>query len=178
AARIKRTPLLYQEATQTITTPSVTLLHQFPYALASTPVFSPDSKLLAFHTGYSEKGEPLKSSFGAEPFVVREMTSGKLLASTECDAFAFSPTGQPHEPTTSPSVAFPSDLIGVPSDPSPQPQVVFTVPPHPHKPLLALSKVTHETVTRLREDGVPLTGSTGIKEQVVRLWDPITRKEV
>src|SRR5262249_57180888 len=69
AARIKRTPLLYQEATQTITTPSVTLLHQFPYALASTPVFSPDSKLLAFHTGYSEKGEPLKSSFGAEPFV-------------------------------------------------------------------------------------------------------------
>src|SRR5262245_5550388 len=161
AARIKRTPLLYQEATQTITTPSVTLLHQFPYAWASTPVFSPDSKLLAFQTGYSEKGEPLKASFGAEPFVVREMTSGKLLASTECDAFAFSPTGQPHEPTTSPSMAFTSDPIAVPS-----------VSPPQHKPVLALSKVTHETI------GVPPTGSIGIKEHMVRLWDPITRKDV
>src|SRR5499433_1333083 len=112
AARIKRTPLLYQEATQTITTPGVTLLHQFPYGgqpygSESKPVFSPDSKLLAFRSSIGEKGESLKVRPSAWPIMVREAISGKLLASTECDAFAFSPTGQPHELTTSPSMASP-----------------------------------------------------------------------
>ncbi len=168
AARIKRAPLLYQEATQTITSPGVTLLHQFPYGggASSKPVFSPDSKLLAFHSAFSEKGETLKGSLDGPTIMVRETTSGKLLASTECPEFAFSPTGQPTAPNTSPS-------DGIPSDP-----VAYAGFPPPHKPLLALSKVTHETVIRLTEDGRSSTTSTGIKEQMVRLWDPITGKDV
>src|SRR5215468_10762170 len=106
AARIKRTPLLYQEATQTITTPGVTLLHQFPYGgepfgRESKPVFSPDSKLLAFPSMIGENGESLKVHIPAWPIMVREAISGKLLASTECKAFAFSPTGQPNKSTNS-----------------------------------------------------------------------------
>src|SRR5215510_11751927 len=81
AARIKRTPLLYQEATQTITTPGLTLLHQFPYGASQSrprPVFSPDSKLLAFIAYISEKGEHLNASSGQDPVVVRDAISGKL----------------------------------------------------------------------------------------------------
>src|SRR5262249_15563537 len=64
AARIKRTPLLYQEATQTITSPGVTLLHQFPYGVRPSvkPVFSPDSKLLAFYSAFDENGKSLDES--------------------------------------------------------------------------------------------------------------------
>src|SRR5215813_12698263 len=176
AARIKQAPPLYQEATQTITTPGVTLLHQFPYGgepfgRESKPVFSPDSKLLAFRSSIGEKGESLKVHPEAWPIMVREAISGKLLASTECDAFAFSPTGLPHEPTPAPSKEYPpgalsQQLVGVPGT-------------HPHKPLLALSKVTRETKTHLMEGGRSYTTPTGvIKEQMVRLWDPITRKDV
>jgi WD40 repeat protein/tRNA A-37 threonylcarbamoyl transferase component Bud32 len=165
AARIKQAPQLYQEATQTITSPGIKLLHQFPYGWSSKPIFSPDSKLLAFHTQYDEKGERHKI-IDAPLIVVRETTSGKLLVSTECDAFAFSPTGLPSAPTTSPSRRFPSDPMG------------FAGPPPPHKPLLALSNVTHETATRLNEDGTSSTTFTGIKDQTVRFWDPTTRRDV
>src|SRR5262249_6550595 len=168
AARIKRTPLLYQEATQTITTPGVTLLHQFPYGGQpyggeAKPVFSLDSKLLAFRSSIGEEGESLQVRPSAWPIMVREAISGKLLASTECDAFAFSPTGQPQESTTSPSKAFPSD-------PSSLPRIRTAGLPPPHKPVLALSKVTYETEID--------TTSNSIKEQMVRLWNPITGKEV
>src|SRR5262249_60745736 len=98
AARIKRTPLLYQEATQTITTPGVTLLHQFPYGSApygseSKPVFSPDSKLLAFQSRLGENGEILREGSEEPLIMVREAISGKLLVSTELAEFAFSRTG-------------------------------------------------------------------------------------
>jgi WD40 repeat protein/tRNA A-37 threonylcarbamoyl transferase component Bud32 len=158
AARIKRTPLLYQEATQTITSPGMTLLHQFAYGSWSKPVFSPDSKLLAVHINrrYGEEEKQLKAGFVAQQIVVLEATSGKLLASTECDAFAFSPTGLPSSPTTSPSEGFPP----------------------PYKPLLALSNVIHKTETRFMEDGSSSTRSTGIVEQAVRFWDPTTQKDV
>jgi serine/threonine protein kinase/WD40 repeat protein len=160
AARIKRRPVLYQEATQTITSPGMTLLHQSPYGgpLSSKPVFSPDSKLLAFRIlrRYGEEGKQVRDGFVAPQIVVLDATSGKLVASTECDAFAFSPTGLPSAPTASPSEGSPP----------------------PYKPLLALSNVTHKAVTRFREDGSSSTTSTGIVEQTVRFWDPITRKDV
>src|SRR5215475_5211412 len=175
AARIKRTPLLYQEATQTITSPGVTLLHQFPYGgepfgRESKPVFSPDSKLLAFRSLIGENGESLKVHPEAWPIMVREAISGKLLASTECDAFAFSPTGQPNKSTTSPSMASSSDPLGFPSNQLSPPSIGTAGLPPPHKPLLALSKVTNETETD--------PTSNSIKGQMVRLWDPITGKDV
>src|SRR5215470_7807008 len=175
AARIKRTPLLYQEATQTITTPGVTLLHQFPYGSESyggesKPVFSPDSKLLAFLSRLGENGELLKNGSETPLIMVREAISGKLLASTECDAFAFSPTGQPNKSTTSPSMASSSDPMGFPSNQLSPPSIGTAGHPPPHKPLLALSKVTHETETD--------PTSNSIKGQMVRLWDPITGKDV
>jgi WD40 repeat protein len=170
AARIKRTPLLYQEATQTITTPGVTLLHQFPYGGASKPVFSPDSKLLAFLSRLDENGYIVKEGSETPLIMVRDAISGKLLASTECDAFAFSPTGQPHEPTASPSMAFPSDR-------SSGDRVAYAGFSPPYKPLLALSKMTSEKVTKLTEDGRSHTTTNVVKDQV-RLWDPITLKDV
>jgi WD40 repeat protein/tRNA A-37 threonylcarbamoyl transferase component Bud32 len=171
AARIKRTPLLYQEATQTIATPGVTLLHQFPYGGMSKPVFSPDSKLLAFRSRYGERGELLKTSFDAQPIVVWEATSGKLLALSEGFEFAFSPTGLPSAPIASQPEGFPSDR-------SSGDRVGYAGFPPPYKPLLALSKVRYETATRLMEDGSSSTTSIGVKEQAVRLWDPVTRKDV
>jgi WD40 repeat protein len=171
AARIKQAPLLYQEATQTITSPGMKLLHQFPYGSQSKPVFSPDSRLLAFHAMYSEKEGRLDTGFDAPRLVVRETTSGKLLASTECNAFAFSPTGLPSAPTASPSEGFPSNR-------SSGDRVAYAGPPPSHKPLLALSRVTYETETRLMEDGGSATRAIGAKEQTVRLWDPITQKDV
>jgi serine/threonine protein kinase/WD40 repeat protein len=170
AARIKRTPLLYQEATQTITTPGVTLLHQFPYGGESKPVFSPDSKLLAFLSRLDENGYILRDGSNPPMIMVREAISGKLLASTECAAFAFSPTGQPHEPTAFPSTAFPSDR-------SSGDRVGYAGFPPPYKPLLALWKETRETETRLMEDGRSYTRPNDIKDQM-RFWDPITRKDV
>jgi WD40 repeat protein len=170
AARIKRTPLLYQEATQTVTSPGVTLLHQFPYGGASKPAFSPDSQLLAFLSRLDENGYILKNGSETPFIMVREAISGKLLASTESDAFAFSPTGQPHEPTTSPSMALPSDQLS--GDP-----VAYAGYPPPYKPLLALSKVTFEDVTNFLEDSRSYTSPSVVKEQM-RLWDPITRKDV
>lgn len=180
AARIKRAPLLYQEATQTITSPGVTLLHQFPYGVGPSvkPVFSPDSKLLAFYSQFDEKGKTLGESSDGPTIMVRETTSGKLLASTKCREFAFSPTGQPTAPNTSPSEGILSGPMGFPSDPSSPPRIRATGLLPPHKPLLALSKAPHETATRLTEDGRSSTTSTGIKEQMVRLWDPITGKDV
>jgi len=152
----------------------VTLLHQFPYGSApygseSKPVFSPDSKLLAFQSRLGENGEILREGSEEPLIMVREAISGKLLASTECDAFAFSPTGQPHELTTSPSMASPSDRLS--GD-----RVGYAGFPPPYKPLLALWKMTRETETRLMEDGKSYTTPNGIEEQV-RLWDPITRKD-
>ncbi len=173
AARIKRTPLLYQEATQTITTPGVTRLHQFPYGGGyHKPVFSPDSKLLAFHTQYGDKGEPLNTGIDGRPIVVRDAISGKFLALIHADTFAFSPTGQPHPPIPSPSDEFPSDPKGVPLPPTIKGQSTS------HKPLMALSKVTYEKVSRSAETGASSTESPRIKQQVVRLWDPITQKDI
>ncbi|HKQ78731.1 MAG TPA: WD40 repeat domain-containing serine/threonine-protein kinase [Blastocatellia bacterium] len=179
AARIKRTPLLYQEATQTITTPGVTLLHQFPYGRSgSKPIFSPDSKLLAFYSVYGEEGESLQSGFGERPMVVRDAISGKLLATILCDEFAFSPIGQPPPPIPLPPEKFLSDPMGSPSAAPPKIKAAYAVLPAPHKPLMAISKVTHETVTRYPETGGSSTDSVGIKQQMVRLWDPITQKDV
>jgi WD40 repeat protein len=172
AARIKRTPLLYQEATQTITTPGVTLLHQFPYGGDSKPVFSPDSKLLAFLSRLDENGYILRDYSKPPLIMVREAISGKLLGSTECDAFAFSSTGLPHEPITSPSMAFPSDR-------SSDDRVAYAGFPPPYKPLLALWKETRETKTRLMEDGRPYTSPNDIEiKDQMRFWDPIARKDV
>jgi WD40 repeat protein len=181
AARIKQAPPLYQEATQTITTPGVTLLHQFPYGRSTArprPVFSPDSKLLAFYGSIGEKGEQLIASVGVHPVVVRDAISGKLLATIEGDDFAFSPTGQPHSPTPFPSEEFPSDPERVPSIPTPQIGGTRTEIPTPHKPLMALSNVTYETETRLMKGGGSSTESGGVKRQMVKFWDPITQKDV
>ena len=166
AARIKRTPLLYQEATQTITTPGVTLLHQFPYGSVpyrsdSRPVFSPDSKLLAYLSCLDENGYILKDGTQPPSLIVREATSGKLLASTDCEVFAFSPTGQPHEPTNSPSMAPPSDQLS--GD-----RVAYAGFPPPYRPLLALSN----PLTKMED------GTRNFVKAQVRLWDPITRKDV
>jgi len=117
-----------------------------------------------------ENGESLKVHPEAWPIMVREAISGKLLASTECEAFAFSPTGQPNKSTTSPSMASSSDPMGFPSNQLSPPRIGTAGLPPPHKPLLALSKVTNETETD--------PTSNSIKGQMVRLWDPITGKDV
>src|SRR5262249_8463030 len=80
------------------------------------------------------------------------------------------PTGQPPELTAPSSEGIPSDLS------SPR-RIRTTGLPLSHKPLLALSKKTHETITQSMKDGTSSTTSIGIKEQVVRLLDPITPKE-
>src|SRR5262245_38694495 len=181
AARIKRAPLLYQEATQTITSPGVALLHQFPDGYRSgpsSPVFSPDSKLLAFYSQFDENGKSLDESVDGATIMVRETTSGKLLASTKCSAFAFSPTGQTTAPNTSPSEGILSGPMGIPSDPSSPPRIRATGLLPPHKPLLALSKEPHGPVTHFTDVVGVETTSPGTKEQMVRLRDPITGKDV
>jgi serine/threonine-protein kinase len=78
AARIKQSPMLFQEATQSITTPGVILRHQLPYANPYKPIFSPDSKMLAFRSEFGEKGKRI-SPYSEPRIVVWDVSSGKLL---------------------------------------------------------------------------------------------------
>jgi WD40 repeat protein/predicted Ser/Thr protein kinase len=86
AARIKYGAELRQEAIQTITTPGARLLHQFPLAgvdAADNLAFSPDSKILAA-SDYLQGPRPHRLK-------VWELYSGRPLAETGADGFAFTP---------------------------------------------------------------------------------------
>lgn len=153
AARIKRTPELLQEAIQTITTPGVRLLQQFPYANHSKPIFSPDSQMIAFNSKFGDGNKEIKTTdFWGEPVVVREIRSGRVLATSETQhsssAYLFNP---------------PDPLDGQLSG--------------SYSPLLALSKVMHRTVTRTMENGESRTESAGIEDQAVLLLNPMTGRE-